>query len=237
MQSLADALSHGDDPHDRAELRGAPSCDDDAHRLLCLDLLTRFFGASGELTPHHPAQADLAAIAFSQVPGSTFEDAGPFLGIVDNGSGLGADIFRLALAARLRDEARMFPKTIGAPDSAEYLDRVGRTVFGACATYSVLGRNPPLATLTPELHPDTSRCVARDLGRPLGPGATFSKGTHRAVSAADALVRTLANALRNGVLRMKTGDAKVRELSAEIDARLANVAVSATDWPIEERTN
>ncbi len=228
IDALLDALVRDEDPRKSPTLNGAPDCATATDKRACLDEVSRFFGSDAAITPHHPVQADLAAIAFASVEAPVFEDAGPFLDVIGGGRGAGNDAFRLQMAKRLRTALRATPPISKTePEMRAYMKRVADFLPGACKTYAELGAGASLASLGPAEHPDTAPCVEGDLRRPLGPGPTFGKGVHRAATASDVLMRGLANALRNGLPRMQRGAEETRAVVKECDELLAHVVIPA----------
>jgi len=90
-------------------------------------------------------------------------------------------------------------------------------VPGACATYGAVAGGVEAAQMPPEMTPDHSACVQKDLTRKDGPGGTYGRGTWRAAEGAVALWKDEARALRDGLAVM---DGKPR---ATVEAKLKTI--------------
>lgn len=179
----------------------APACNADG--AACLTSLADYMGSKSGFHSDKPDQASCAAMAVALVRdhrGDVSPDPTPWLTMLKSGQGAGVDALRMAVATEM---ARVAPDVgVKAEDEAtatKLIAAVAHSVAGACDTYGAIGRREPLDKMVPELHPDHSACVQRDLSRRDGPGGRYGANTFRAAEGAAALWREEERSLRMGL--------------------------------------
>jgi hypothetical protein len=154
--------------------------------------------------------------------------------IVQNSSGKGAIILRLAIARAmldLKDAATAAPANDEAMRGA--LRAISGAVPSACITYRLLAEGKDPRTLAPELRPEHSPCVQADLVRPGAPGAAFGTGLPRAVAGAQSAWRHSLERLRAGLANTKPDEARA-QLAKDLAALEATpLALPRVDAPAQ----
>lgn len=183
------------------KVEDAPACTNDGPA--CMTALASYMGSKTGFHADKPDQASCAAVAVALVRdhrGDLAPDANAWLTMLKSGQGAGVDALRMAVATEM---ARVAPDVgVKADDEAtatKLIAAVSRSVAGACDTYGAIARGEPLDKMVPELHPDHSACVQRDLSRRDGPGGRYGRDTFRAAEGAAALWREEERALRMGL--------------------------------------
>ncbi len=179
----------------------APACGVDGPA--CLTTLANYMGSRTGFHSDNPDQASCAAMAVALVRdhrGDLASDTNSWLNMLKSGQGAGVDALRMAVATEM---ARVAPDVgVTANDEAtaiKLIAAVAHSVAGACDTYGAIGRGEPLDKMVPELHPDHSACVQRDLSRRDGPGGRYGANIFRAAEGAAALWREEERSLRMGL--------------------------------------
>jgi hypothetical protein len=151
-----------------------------------------------------------------------------WLSDVKNGLGTGHDVLRLAVARAMADVAPRVGRPIADEAAArDALGAIASAIPGACVTYRDVADGADLNRISPELHPDHSACVQKDLSRREGPGPTYGTGTFRATEGALALWREMERALRMGSARAEAGPkATLEKKLAIIEAATAKISTT-----------
>ncbi len=186
---------------------GAPKVDDapacGADGPACLTTLATYMGSRSGFRSDKPDQASCAAVAVTLVRdhrGDLSPDANAWLNMLKSGQGVGVDALRMAVATEM---ARVAPDVgVRAEDdetAKKIIAAVAHSIPGACDTYAAIARGDALSAMVPELHPDHSACVQRDLSRRDGPGGRYGANIFRAAEGAAALWREEERSLRMGL--------------------------------------
>jgi hypothetical protein len=191
----------------------------------CLREIATGFGSKSGFSSKAPNQAAVAAAALviaRDGRGDWVPNVDAWLSSMKAGTGAGPDALRLAVAKRLADAAPLVGKKVDEEkDARPMMKAIAQAIPGACATYALLGDGAALDKLPPELSPDHSACVQKDLGRREGPGGRYGEGLWRAAAAAIVIYREAARALRIGVA---SADAKTK---AALESKIAEVDAAA----------
>lgn len=189
---------------------------DDAPKRRCLDNIARAFDGEAFVTdpPDHASASAAALFVVRDHAGYALPEARVWNAVLESREGKGADVFRLAVGRALR-EARQVATAPPRDDATmrASLGAIAGAVPGACVTYRLLAEGKPAATLAPELRPEHSPCVQRDLSEPDAPGPTFGDGLPRALAGAGAAWRRTVRLLRAGL--EKTHDRNTRARLAD----------------------
>jgi hypothetical protein len=179
---------------------GAPACATPGPA--CLETLSTYMGSRTGFHADKPDQASCAAVALvitRDKRGDTVPDSNAWLNMLKAGKGVGVDTLRLAVARAMAEKAPDVGQHFDDEQAAKkLLGAVAASIPGACDTYGAIGRGDALETMAPEIHPDHSACVQRDLSRREGPGGRYGSGILRAAEGAAALWRDEERALRMG---------------------------------------
>lgn len=228
IEALRDALASGDAKAIAGATEGFAKCADLPEPAKaspkddgCLKELATSFGSKNGFSSRSPNQAAVAAAALVVARdghGDWIANLDTWLSSMKSGKGAGPDALRLAVARRLAEAAPLVGRKIDEEkDARAMMKAVASAVPGACATYMLLGEGAQIDKMLPELSPDHSACVQKDLGRREGPGGRYGEGLWRAATAATVVYRETARALRIGA---GSADPKVK---AALDANVAEI--------------
>ncbi len=172
----------------------------------CFQGIATAFGSKVGFNAKTPDQASAATVALVTVRerrADWFSNADVWLGAIRSGKGAGIDALRLAVAREMAASAADVGTLVDDEKVAmPVLMGIGTAIPGACATYTALAAGIDPKALPPEMMPDHSACVQKDLSRKDGPGGTYGRGVFRAAEGAAALWRETAGALREGLALM-----------------------------------
>jgi hypothetical protein len=173
----------------------------------CFQEIATAFGSKTGFRSSSPDQASAATVALVLIRerrGDWFAGADAWMGSLRSGKGPGADALRLAVARQMAAAAPDVGKKVDEEkDALAAMKAIANAIPGACATYGALAAGVDAASMPPEMTPDHSACVQKDLGREGGPGGTYGRGTWRAAEGAAALWREEAHALKDGLANME----------------------------------
>ena len=181
----------------------APACEKgDKSGKSCLDLVANYMGSKNGFHADRPDQASCAAVAVilsRDKRGDMIPNANAWMDMLKIGKGPGPDALRLAVARAMASEAPNVGQDYEDEAGAKKLiAAVEAAIPGACDTYAAIARGDAVDAMPPELHPDHSACVQRDLARREGPGGRYGTGVFRAAEAAASLWRAEERMLRIG---------------------------------------
>ena len=187
----------------REATEGFPVCQEPFSALPergCFREIAMAFGSKSGFNDNPPDQAAAATAALILVRerrGDWFRGADVWLASMKSGKGAGADSLRLAVARQMTAAAPEVGKKLDDERGAlPVLNAIGSAIPGACATYTALANGIPTTAMPPEMTPDHSACVQKDLARKDGPGGTYGRGTWRAAEGAVALWKDAGGARR-----------------------------------------
>jgi hypothetical protein len=203
IDAVRDALVADDPSAIASATNGYPACTDPKTTAACLTSVAEALGSKRGFVRDPPdhAGATTAAIALLRDGrGDWLGNADAWLGTIKSGKGIGSDVLRLATARKMAEESPAVGKKLDDEAAAKSaILAVVRSVPGACPTYWLVATGSDPKTMPPELDPDHSACVQKDLVRREGPGGSYGTGTFRALEGALAVWRETERALRLGM--------------------------------------
>jgi hypothetical protein len=209
IEAVRDGLAADDVSQVKSATDDFPACQEPFTVLPekgCFPDIAAAFGSKTGFNAKTPDQASAAVAALVLVRerrGDWFSNADVWLGAIRTGKGAGIDALRLAVARQMASAAPDVGVAIDdEKQTLPLLKAIGTAIPGACATYTALASGIEEKSLPPEMMPDHSPCVQKDLARKDGPGGTYGHGPFRAAEGATALWREAAAALREGLASM-----------------------------------
>jgi hypothetical protein len=220
-----------------ASFDGVPACD--APGPQCLEKLSTYMGSKSGFHSDKPDQASCAAVAVVVVRdkrGDSVPDANAWQNMLKIGKGAGVDTLRLSVARAMAAKAPDVGQHFDDEESAKkLLGAVAASIPGACETYGAIARGDALEKMPPEIHPDHSACVQRDLTRREGPGGRYGTGVFRAAEGAAAMWRDEERALRIGSNVASPAVQKVvTEMLTQIEPMTLKIAIKKVESADEQ---
>jgi hypothetical protein len=183
------------------KLDGIPACGADGPA--CLTAIATYMGSRSGFHADKPDQASCAAVAVTIIRdhrGELSPDSNAWLAMLKTGQGPGVDALRMAVALEMAHAAaEVGQKADDEAVARKIIGAISHSVPGACDTYAAIARGEVLTAMAPELHPDHSACVQKDLSRRDGPGGRYGADVFRAAEGAAALWRESERSLRMGL--------------------------------------
>lgn len=245
IEGLRDGLASSDDAALRA-MADLPKCNDQevaklrdpgegAYDVPCLDAIATALGSKAGFVanpPDHAGAATAAVVIARDRRGDGLAHVDRWLADLKSAKGTGHDALRLAVARRMADAAPIVGRKLEDDTSMRAaLKAIVGAVPGACPTYWLVASSAD-AKLPPELSPDHSACVQRDLKRREGPGGSYGAGLARALEGGLAIWRETERALRLGVAEAAPGAKSVLEAKLTvIEPATQKIATVRVDSP------
>jgi hypothetical protein len=229
IDAVHDALVADDSAQIASATKGYPACTDPKATAACLTAIAEALGSKRGFVkdpPDHAGASTAAVVLLRDGRGDWLGNADTWLGTIKSGKGVGSDVLRLATARKMSEESPAIGKKLDDEAAARAaILAVVRSIPGACPTYWLVATDAAdPKTIPPELDPDHSACVQKDLVRREGPGGSYGSGTFRALEGALTLWRETERALRLGLAHAEPDPKAVLEkkLSA-IEAATAKI--------------
>ncbi|MBX3232657.1 MAG: hypothetical protein KIT84_16915 [Labilithrix sp.] len=239
IEALRDALASGDDAALREAVKEAPACTeqpppaaDGAYPPSCLSSIANALGSKAGFVanpPDHAGAATAALVLARDGRGDALPRVDTWLADLRDGKGTGHDALRLAVAKKMAEAAPAVGRKHDAESTRPALRAVVSAVPGACPTYWLVATDDA-SKLPPELTPDHSACVQRDLARREGPGGAYGAGMPRALEGALAIWRETERALRLGAPNASpSAKATIESKLAVIEAATQKIETERVD--------